>query len=140
MSNMTPERESALDHLLDPELWLPAGFRGENVDYAECPPRERVERARAEAAALRDELQDWRDGARRAAAEDCPTDEKHCTCVAALRARVRELELAMRVKPPADKRKHMSWLDPLWTQGYVDGRAGWAKALRDQGFQIEGEP
>lgn len=53
MSEMTPERESALDHLLDPDLWLNAGFRGENVDYAECPPRERVDRARAELAALR---------------------------------------------------------------------------------------
>jgi len=51
-AEMTPERESALDHLLDPDLWLPAGVRGENVDYAECPPRERVERARAELSSL----------------------------------------------------------------------------------------
>lgn len=63
-SAMTPERESALDHLLDPAMWGDAGLRGENVDYIECPPRERIERAREELAALRARVEDlellWR--------------------------------------------------------------------------------
>jgi len=38
-----------------------------------------------------EELQDWRESARRIAEEQCG-DEKHCTCVTPLRKRVAELE------------------------------------------------
>lgn len=40
---------------------------------------------------LRAELADWHESAERAAGESCG-DEQHCTCVGALRARVKELE------------------------------------------------
>ena len=41
--------------------------------------------------ALREELADWRDGAKRALDETCGTDQKHCTCVPALRSVAKEL-------------------------------------------------
>ena len=41
--------------------------------------------------ALRAELADWHESAERAAGESCG-DEQHCTCVGALRARIKELE------------------------------------------------
>lgn len=49
---MEAER-SALDYLLSEDMWTPAGYRGENMDTAECPPTSVIESARAELSALR---------------------------------------------------------------------------------------
>lgn len=50
--------------------------------------------ARAELAALRSELDDWRNSARMVSGEMCG-DEKHCTCVPLLRNRIAKLEAAL---------------------------------------------
>lgn len=42
--------------------------------------------------ALCDEVDDWREGARKVMAEVCAPDEKHCTCVPALRKHIAALE------------------------------------------------
>ena len=48
-----------------------------------------------EIAALREELNDWRETARKAADESC-SDEAHCTCVGALRKLVADLSALVR--------------------------------------------
>lgn len=53
----------------------------------ECPAEcegQLAWQAEAELRSLRSELEDWREGAKRAAGETCG-GEKHCTCVPALR-------------------------------------------------------
>jgi hypothetical protein len=44
-----------------------------------------------DASALREELEDWRSSAKRAAGDECG-DEKHCTCVGVLRASLAAME------------------------------------------------
>lgn len=48
-----------------------------------------AERLTDDLKAAREELADWREGAKRAAEEDCGV-EKHCTCVPALRRQLKE--------------------------------------------------
>jgi hypothetical protein len=45
-----------------------------------------------ENADLRAELANWKEDHRRVMSEECAPDEKHCTCVPALRKRIFELE------------------------------------------------
>lgn len=79
---MTAEHESAVDEALS--VFNSQGAQVRRLDGT------RLEAARQELADLRSELADWRDGAKQAAGEVCG-DEKHCTCVPALRAELKRL-------------------------------------------------
>lgn len=85
---------SALDDALTGFIALSKQAKAEGIDRMEdvAEVARGVREARAELAALRDELQDWRDGAAQAASERCGDDRHHCTCVPALRKRVGDLE------------------------------------------------
>lgn len=89
---------SALDDALTGFIALSKQAKAEGIDRMEdvAEVARGVREARAELAALRDELQDWRDGAAQAASERCGDDRHHCTCVPALRKRVGDLDLIAR--------------------------------------------
>lgn len=93
-----------------------------------------IDEARAELAALREEVEDWRDGAKRAAEETCDGDKVHCTCVPALRQALRSAVLAERercAKIAEETQDH--WERRIQRNPSSNEHSAWALAVQEAG-------